>query len=304
MFDLQTTYMRLSLKTDEIDAVTMLRLRGLDLINVTDVLVNEAPVPFIVPDLESVLVAVPGEDLGGVRSVSLVREVEGGTSTEQVVVSGGTDLGGKVLLEQENAILSIRGKGYESADMVTVNGAAVPFTIVSTNLIYAEIPPAASSIDRVEVFGTTTSVSRESFFVYTMGQSPQLVDGPFKTASQFIKCLMTTGGTDIFEPDDPAGGFASWSGIQTSTADQGVLMSQIILRVQLIGAQFIAAQRARAPYLPASELLDSVAVVNFAVDPQDQTSIQLGLRLVMQDQASVVFDTLLGAVGSLVNEAV
>jgi hypothetical protein len=103
-------------------------------------------------------------------------------------------------------IFVINGENFSEAKKVLINTREVEFYIVSSKRLFAFMPANWKdlSLDEVYVITDSKRYSSSSLLVYELGQWGT-VGGPEKVVSQFIKLLMTTPGTDSFEPHLGAG---------------------------------------------------------------------------------------------------
>ena len=183
---------------------------------------------------------------------------------------------------------------------VRVNGKSMPFTLTGPGSALVQFPENAASIESVEAIATTSVLNRTSFFSYLLGQNPKQVSGPFKALSQFLKVLMTTPGSDVFNKD-LGGNLQNWVGGKNSLDNPQALVTKTVLSIVNTGAKFSAQQLLSG--VPSDERISRVQVLGVNFDVNDPTKMSVSLKLVTADQDKILFGLGLDSMDSLIESA-
>lgn len=258
--------------------------------SVTGVLVNGSNANFFLENPYNLLIALPldmlrqGQNMAMVNAVDLVRTVkdsEGNdlVSNESVSLGSGLDTqakAGSKKVTVDGGILQLRGDKFNKAVAVYVNKRTVPFTVMNNQMILCSLPPKAQAIEDVEVITNSKSINRRSMFAYLFSSEPQTVEGEFKLVQQFIKVLMTTPGSDVFDKKT-GGNLQNWVGQNTPTSNPSVLVAKTTLKIIQAGLMFSARQG--WGQLPPTERLSDVEVLSVNYDKDDPSVVNLTIRL-------------------------
>lgn len=306
MNDLQVIVVKDVVPIRNIDFVSTLLIRKVDRTDLVRVVyVNQFPTRFVTLSTSELAVPVPNE-VGGlihVREVVLSRTLDPGdpesTNFENEVIEGGVALTPTETTSRIsvlNSVLYVRGDDFSQATEVWVNKRKQPFTLISQTELLASFPALDGVVDTVEVVSTSKTTSRRSFFAYQLGDL-RPISGPMKVIQQFVKLLLTSPGSDVFDPDTPAVGLRKWISKNLPASNPQAILAQVIIAVQTAGAIMIAQQAASA--LPADEQLATVQVVGADTNPENPSSLNLVIQITTLSRQSFVFSTLLGAINEI-----
>lgn len=318
MIDIQTVFVRDVAELRGINYMSMIRVTlpvkppsefvNLDtstFSTVTDVIVNGASANFFLEDPWNLLIALPidmlraGKSVATVSSIVLARtskDAEGDdiVTNEPVGLGSGIDLkakAGSKKVTVDAGILQLRGDKFSKTVAVYVNKRGVPFTVMSDQMILCSLPPKATSIDDVEVITSSKTLNRKSMFAYLFSNETKTVEGEFKLVQQFIKVLLTTPGSDVFDKKT-GGNLQNWVGQNTPTSNPSILVAKTTLKVIQAGLMFSARQG--LTQLPASERLSDVEVVSVDYDRSDPSVVNLTIKLNTFARRQAVLSMMIG----------
>lgn len=164
--------------------------------------------------------------------------------------------------------LDIIGQDFRSVDEVLVNESPSPDVIVlSKTRLIAQLPDILQkSLDvrSVAVLSRKLTITDRSYLRFRIGDTPGVVKGILRLVQLFLKVLLTTPGTDIW--DRKVGGGALKNIGETFGTDQGAdIISDFIISVDSTSRQIIATQ-GREPKLPRDERLLAAKVLSVGYD--------------------------------------
>lgn len=185
------------------------------------------------------------------------------------------------------------GKGFTRASSVLVNGAEVQFTIIDDSRMYLTLPKRIADrvIESVFVVTDRESFTNTSMFSFGLGKHIKTLKGPDKLIAQFVKALMTTPGSDVFDPGF-GGGLQKIPG--SITRPQHLALAQIALILTRVAEQ-IAASQQNIRNLPLNERMRNVDVLRLNYTKGDPTSIEVVVAVRTADNTSTPANLLLGA---------
>ena len=161
-------------------------------------------------------------------------------------------------------ILILNGINFSEAKNVIINKREVPFFLVSSRRIFALLPEdmPAAILDEIYVLTGSDRYSSSSVLVYELADW-STVRGAKKVVSQFIKLLMTTPGTDSFEP-------ALGAGLQKFPGQIAAYSSELVVKVTtaiLRATEHFKASQQHISGIKPWEKLKSVQVISLEHDP-------------------------------------
>ena len=161
--------------------------------------------------------------------------------------------------------LEIKGEDFRSVERVLINDQSAPeFIIANKKTIYVQIPGAIKRIKTIEVlsskFTRSTSSSKLS---YEIGPKTRKVEGILKLMQLFIKLLLQTPGSDIFNPER-GGGLLALVGAMGTGRGIDTIIGSVSRAVQTTVSQMRTSQ-INVPGLPLSEQLLSAEVTDFDI---------------------------------------
>ena len=193
----------------------------------------------------------------------------------------------------DTSVLRVSGKGYDKAVSVRVNNQEVPFTALGPTRLLTVLPGNDTLARSVDVITTANKVGRTTFFDYLIGGTVNTVSGPFKLVQQFVKLLMTTPGTDVFQPQ-LGGNMQNWVGQKIDGDKPQMLVAKTVMNVVMCASQIQLRQSVQNS--PPDEMLSDVQVLNAQLDPVDPTVMNLSIRLNTFSGRSAFFSVLIGNV--------
>lgn len=164
--------------------------------------------------------------------------------------------------------ISVLGDDFSSVDEVIVNDITAPsYYVTSRNEMFVTLPEAVSADALLDVAVVSRSLvlSRESLMKFRVSRVPSKVNGLLRLLQVFIKVLLTTPGSDIFNPR-LGGGALKNIGRTFSKNQTGSIVSDFVVAVDNTTRQITAIQ-SRQPQLPADERLLSAKITsaNFSI---------------------------------------
>jgi len=287
-------------------------------LTVNSVQVNGYNSKFIVTDLTTLLVAFPQElqDQGvlveAVTSIRINRVATDAAGVEVNTPEVLTDLGGpdggldtkappgSLRATLEGGILQLSGANFDKAVGVYVNRKSQGYVIMDNRTILCTLPQNDVSIDDVEVVTTSRVADRSSLFAYLFTDNISSVSGEFKLVQQFVKVLLTTPGSDVFNKT-LGGNLQNWVGQKVALSNPQGLVAKTVLNIINTGVYFAAQQAAST--LPPEERLSDVQVLNISFDPSNPSVMDLSLRLNTFARRQATISLLIGAAEEAIKDA-
>ena len=162
--------------------------------------------------------------------------------------------------------LEIKGEDFRNVDRVLINEMSSPeFIIVNKHTIYVQLPPAAEkSITNIEVISSNfTKTNSYSAIQYEIGNKTRTVSGLMKLVQLFVKWMLQSPGSDMFNPERGGGMQELVGKIQTSRTMDSIA-STISRSVKNTVTQIRAVQ-VNVQGLPLNERLLSAEVTDLQV---------------------------------------
>ena len=159
--------------------------------------------------------------------------------------------------------LDIVGQDFSSVDEVLVNDQSSPFIqILSNTRLTAQLPVNvhASEVRSVLVVSRRLTLSKSSVLRFKISDTPAKCTGLLKLMQLYVKLMLTTPGTDIFDPQ-LGGGVLNMLSSNISGSEGAGVVSQFIISSNNVVRQIIAIQ-GRQPKLPLDEKLLSANVIS------------------------------------------
>jgi len=301
VLDLQAVFVRDVARIVSVDFVSVFRIEGVDRNAVVAVHVNGVESRFI-----SSLAQTPDDLINGDTQAILVTPPEGVlfesisdvTVTQEYTLADGSvsqltkaiDIANNLSLDP--SVLRVEGEDFTKVVDVWVNAKKVNYTVLSKRYLLCTIPTLDRSIETIDVISDSKTVNRQSFFEYLLQPQAKTTSGTFKLVQQFIKVLMTSTGSDVFDPG-LGGDLQNWVGSKVIGSNPHALAVKTTLTIQLAAAHFQARQ-AVIQNLPGSEKLAQCQVVNVGASLVDPTALDIGLRLVTYDQQTAIMSMMVG----------
>jgi hypothetical protein len=185
--------------------------------------------------------------------------------------------------------LRIQGSDFRSVDEVVINEMPSPdVVILSKTELIAQLPDSmqlASDVSSVTVLSRQFSVSPRSLIRFRVGNSPGKVRGILRLIQLFLKILLQTPGSDIFNPEAGGGGLKGIG--ETFGQDEGQnILTDFVIAVTRTNRQIIAMQ-ARDQRSPRDERLLSATVAGANFD-KTQGALYVSVHIVSQAGKSAI----------------
>jgi hypothetical protein len=172
----------------------------------------------------------------------------------------------------ENPAIEITGEDFRSVDKVLINEIPSPeFIIISKHKIFAQLPQNTNKISTISIVsGKFTRSTRSSKLDYELGDKTRTVEGLQKLMQLFVKWLLQSPGSDIFNPER-GGGLQELVGVISTNRSMGPVLATVTRAVQNTVTQIRTAQ-ARFPQLPLNERLLNAEVIDLDVFEAQMTA--------------------------------
>jgi hypothetical protein len=197
------------------------------------------------------------------------------------------------LLDEEVPTLEIIGDDFSAVDEVLLNDIQSPeVVILSKTRLTAVIPEEVrgQQIVNVVVVSYRTVFSQGSVVSFRVGGTNRKTSGISRLVQLFLKVLLSTPGSDIFNKT-LGGGALRNVGKSFSRTNSGSIVSDFVISVDTTVKQIIAAQ-ARQPRLPRDERLLSAKVTSARFDAE-QTALVVSIELYSQAGTSATANILI-----------
>lgn len=182
--------------------------------------------------------------------------------------------------------IEIKGDDFGSVSKVLINNSPSPeFIVVNKYTIYAQLPSTATGIKTVEIISNKfTKNFQDSRLEYEIGDKSQVVSGIQKLLQLFVKWILQSPGSDIFNPDR-GGGLQDAVGQVMVSRKMGPILGVITRAVSSTTAQIRSAQ-VNVKNLPLDERLLSAEVQNLRIfEDQGEASVSVKIESVAGPQA-------------------
>lgn len=166
----------------------------------------------------------------------------------------------------------LRGDNFENVETVILNGSTAPeFIALSSTEILAQVPADQlnESIREAYVLSTRLSYTSKSVVEFAVGIRPQMVTGVLLLVQNFVRMLIRTPNTNIFDRNS-GGGLYQQVGRVLSAGSRDRVGAEVAVAVARTRQTFIAAQTPDRS-IPPDERLLSAEVIGLSVSPREGT---------------------------------
>jgi hypothetical protein len=167
-------------------------------------------------------------------------------------------------------VVNVLGSDFRSVDEVLINKIASPSVIVlSKTRLVAQVPDSLldQRILTITVLSRRLTLSAKSVLRFRIGKTPGKVSGVLRLVQKFLKLLLTTPGSDIFNRQ--AGGGALRGIGQTFGAEEGGnILNNLVIAIDTTSRQIVALQ-SRNPSLPREERLLSAKILRAGFNKEE-----------------------------------
>lgn len=179
-------------------------------------------------------------------------------------------------------VVDVTGADFRSVDEVLVNKVASPSVVVlSKTRLVAQVPDSLldQRILSITVLSRRLTLSAKSVLRFRIGRTPGKVSGVLRLVQKFLKLLLTTPGTDIFNRQ--AGGGALRNVGQTFGVEEGSnVLNNLVIAIDTTTRQIIALQ-SRNPSLPREERLLSAKILRAGFN-KEESAIDVAVEITSQ----------------------
>jgi hypothetical protein len=164
--------------------------------------------------------------------------------------------------------IEVIGEDFSSVEEVFVNDVKAPeIIVVNRTTLWVQLPEAAQNgIRSIEVISSAFTSFDQSKLSFKIGPRTKTIEGPLKLMQLFVKWMLQTPGSDIFNPAR-GGGLQELAGKVTTTRQMDPIIATITRSVNQTSTQIQRSQVAQ-PKLPLGERLLSADIVNVDVSTQ------------------------------------
>lgn len=166
------------------------------------------------------------------------------------------------------AAITVVGEDFRAVDEVIINDIPSPDVVITSNTtLLAQLPDVlqrAPEVFSVTVLSNRFTITSRSLFRFRIGKRPGKVKGILRLLQLFIKVLLTSPGSDIFNPT-AGGGVLSQVGSTFGKDASTNMMTDFVIAVTRAQRQIIAMQ-SREQRSPRSERLLSASVIGSQFD--------------------------------------
>ncbi len=167
-------------------------------------------------------------------------------------------------------VVDVVGDDFRSIDEVLVNKVPSPSVVViSKTRLVAQVPDSLldQRILSITVLSRRLTLSAKSVLRFRISRTPGKVSGVLRLVQKFLKLLLTTPGSDIFNRQ--AGGGALRNVGQTFGIEEGNnVLNNLVVAIDTTARQIVALQ-SRNPSLPRDERLLSAKILRAGFNKEE-----------------------------------
>lgn len=186
---------------------------------------------------------------------------------------------GKVdVLSNNPIILNIYGDKFQQARFVFINDIEITtFSIITNNQLQVVVPSTITlqQIKSISVLSELFVLDKTNLIYFDLGNTVRSLTGIQKLVQQFVKLLLQSPGTNLFNKD-AGGGLLNMIGKNTDGMSQPIT-SDIVDSVNRT-KNYIIAKQSKNKRIPLDERLMDVSVNGISVG-QDKVSVSVNLIL-------------------------
>jgi hypothetical protein len=182
--------------------------------------------------------------------------------------------------------VELNGDDFSAAETVLINDAAVPeFIIVNKNTIYAQLPANIQTVRTLQVVSSNfTRTAEASRIDYKIGTTTKKISGILKLTQLFIRWLLTSPGSDVFNQES-GGGLQDVAAIVSNTGRSEPVQAATVRAVSLTSEQIRRSQLS-TPGLPLDERLLAATVLDLgSIRTTDEVRVRIRLESVAGEDA-------------------
>jgi phage baseplate assembly protein W len=158
--------------------------------------------------------------------------------------------------------VSLKGADFRSVESVSINDSPSPeFIVMDKQTIYAQLPDGIRQVRTVAVLSSNfTTTEKASRVLFQVGTKTKTITGLLKLVQLFVKILLQSPGSDIFDKD-LGGGLQDMIGQLTSTKRNDRLLAAISQAISQTESQ-IRRSQLDSPEIPLDERLLSATLLD------------------------------------------
>lgn len=165
------------------------------------------------------------------------------------------------IVNRDPLVVRVEGEDFTNVDEVLVNDVRVEeFIVVNQKEMLITMPGSVRQIRTVSVRSSNfTRTSAASFVDYKVGDKTRAVSGILRLTQLFVRYLLTSPGSDIFNPGE-GGGLQDAVGVLGSTNKTAPILAAVSRAVQQAADQIVRNQLSQTN-LPLDERLLTATVL-------------------------------------------
>lgn len=165
------------------------------------------------------------------------------------------------IVNRDPLVVRVEGEDFTNVDEVLVNDIKVEeFIVVNQKEMLITMPGSVRQIRTVSVRSSNfTRTSAASFVDYKVGDKTRAVSGILRLTQLFVRYLLTSPGSDIFNPGE-GGGLQDAVGVLGSTNKTAPILAAVSRSVQQAADQIVRNQLSQTN-LPLDERLLTATVL-------------------------------------------
>lgn len=179
-------------------------------------------------------------------------------------------------------VIDVNGADFRSVDEVLINRVTSPdVVILSKTRLIAQVPESLldQRILSVTVVSKRLTLSAKSLLRFRISKTPGKVSGVLRLVQVFLKILLTTPGTDIFNRQ--MGGGALHNVGQTFGADEGGdILNNLVIAIDTTTRQIVGMQ-SKNPSLPREERLLSAKILRAGFN-KEEGALDVAVEIINQ----------------------
>lgn len=179
-------------------------------------------------------------------------------------------------------IVDLTGEDFRAVDEVLINRIASPDVVVlSKTRLVAQVPDAEldKRILTVSVLSRRLTVSPKSILRFRISKSPGKVSGILRLVQKFLKILLQTSNTDIFNRSI-GGGALKNIGVTFGAQEGGDIVNSLVIAVDTTKRQIISLQ-SRNPSIPPDERLLSAKIITAGYN-KEESAVDVAVLITSQ----------------------
>lgn len=183
-------------------------------------------------------------------------------------------------------VVDLIGEDFRAVDEVLINRISSPdVVIVNKTRLVAQVPDALlnSRILSVSVLSRRLTVSPKSVLRFRISKTPGKVSGILRLMQKFLKILLQSPGTDIFNRGIGGGALVN-VGTTFGAHEGGDIVNDLVIAVDTTSRQIISLQ-SRNPSIPSDERLLSAKILTAGFN-KEESAVDVAVLITSQSGRS------------------